>query len=88
MRLKFSNLQKQYLQYIKHVKSTGESQKDPPLFFDLMHGILGEKDKSNPTNLQDSLQDVSKDDEIDCKDESQGAPDKVRKKLSGKKHER
>lgn len=79
MRLKFSNLQKQYLLYIKHMKSTGESQKDPPPFFELMHGILGRKDKSNPTNLQDTLKDITNNEEMDCGEEITGASENVQK---------
>jgi len=55
LRLKFANLQKQYFLYIKHQKSTGESQKDPPSHLELLHSILGNKDKTNPKNLIDSL---------------------------------
>ncbi|CAG9760046.1 unnamed protein product [Ceutorhynchus assimilis] len=54
-RLKFANLQKQYLQHIRHMNTTGEKKKNEPSFFSQMHGILGQKDKVNPQNLQVSL---------------------------------
>jgi hypothetical protein len=53
-RQKFANLQKQYLNHLKHVQRTGEEKRDPPPFFSEMHGILGSKDKVAPTNLQDT----------------------------------
>jgi hypothetical protein len=56
LRQKFANLQKQYLKHIQHVKQTGEEKREPPPFFNEMHGILGHKDKSNPKNLQDTLE--------------------------------
>lgn len=55
-RQKFSNLQKQYLQHKQHMRKTGEKKKEPPPFFDEMHGILGSKHKVNPTNFQDSAE--------------------------------
>jgi ferritin-like protein len=51
---KFANLQKQYLNHLKHVKRTGEEKRDPPPFSPEMHGISGSKDKLAPTNLQDT----------------------------------
>lgn len=54
-RMKFANMQKQYLLYIKHIKTTGVEHRDPPLYFEEMHKILGGQDKVYPKNLQDSL---------------------------------
>lgn len=54
-RQKFANLQKQYMNHVKHMTTTGEQRKDPPPFFEEMHNLLGSKDKVNPKNLQDSL---------------------------------
>ncbi|KAK9679337.1 hypothetical protein QE152_g40109 [Popillia japonica] len=38
------------------MRKTGEKKKEPPPFFDEMHGILGSKHKVNPTNFQDSAE--------------------------------
>ncbi|KAK4886382.1 hypothetical protein RN001_002653 [Aquatica leii] len=54
-RQKFANLQKMYFGYIRgHVKKTGTEKKEEPMFYELMHAILGDKDKTNPKCLLDS----------------------------------
>lgn len=43
-RQKFANLQKAYLQYIKHQNTTGSERNDDiPLFMDEIHSILGRR---------------------------------------------
>lgn len=39
-RQKFANLQKTYMGHVKHMKTTGEKKRDPPLYFDEKHSIL------------------------------------------------
>ena len=56
LRQKFSNLQKQYMKHVSHMKRTGEEKKEPPPFFSEMHGIMSNKHKSDPKNLQDTLE--------------------------------
>lgn len=52
---KFDNLYKTYLKHLSHMKMTGTDKKDPPPFFNEMHGIMGDKHKSNnPCKLEDS----------------------------------
>ncbi|XP_044745660.1 uncharacterized protein LOC123307426 [Coccinella septempunctata] len=51
-RMKFANLQKQYLNHMNHLKKTGAEHKSEPLYFSEMHSILGGKDKVCPQNLQ------------------------------------
>ncbi|KAB0790404.1 hypothetical protein PPYR_15236 [Photinus pyralis] len=53
-RQKFANLQRQYISHRDHMKRTGENTKDPPAFFDEMHGILGAKHKVDPEYVLDS----------------------------------
>lgn len=40
-RQKFQNLSRLYIKHRKHMKTTGTAQKDPPMYFDQMHSILG-----------------------------------------------
>jgi hypothetical protein len=58
-RQKFSNLQRTYMNHITHMKRTGEETKRPPPYFNEIHDILGNKDKTNPPYLEDSLQQAS-----------------------------
>lgn len=58
-RMKFANLQRNYLNYWKHVSTTGGEKRDPPPFFEEMHDILGTKDKIFPKLLQDSEMDMA-----------------------------
>ncbi|CAG9763726.1 unnamed protein product [Ceutorhynchus assimilis] len=53
-RQKWANLQKKYLEHMKHLKTTGVERIETPPFFDILHGILGSKDKTNPRMLIDS----------------------------------
>lgn len=62
-RMKFANLQKSYLNYIRHINSTGTDKKDPPPYYEEMHSILSSKDKTNPINLQDTLDPM-----VDCEE--------------------
>ncbi|KAF5294106.1 hypothetical protein FQR65_LT10931 [Abscondita terminalis] len=63
-RQKFANLQRTYLNYIKHIKTTGEEKKDPPPYFNEVDAILRNKDKVHPPYVEDSL-DTSSNDVID-----------------------
>lgn len=54
-RQKFANLQRSYVNFKKHMKTTGEEKCNPPPFFDEMDKILGHKDKISPSYLEDSL---------------------------------
>jgi hypothetical protein len=58
-RQKFSNLQRTYMNHIAHMKRTGEKTKRPPPYFNEIHDMLGNKDKTNPPYLEDSLQQAS-----------------------------
>lgn len=54
-RQKFTNLQnKVYYPFVKHINNTGAERKAPPLYFNELQSILGDKHKSNPTYLSDS----------------------------------
>lgn len=52
---KFANLQKNYLKFKDNVQTTGAGKKEPPPYYEEMHGVLGMKDKSTPRGLQDSF---------------------------------
>lgn len=54
-RQKFANLQRSYLNYRKHIKTTGTEKRDFPPYFEEMDAILGNKDKVSPPYLEDSL---------------------------------
>ncbi|CAG9815261.1 unnamed protein product [Phaedon cochleariae] len=55
LRHKFKNLTKMYMNFIAYVKrTTGTPKRDPPQFYDELHKIFGEKDKTNPKLIIDS----------------------------------
>lgn len=49
-----ANMQRLYLSYIDHIKTTGAAKREPPSFYEELHGIIGSKHKVNPEILIDS----------------------------------
>ncbi|XP_031335469.1 uncharacterized protein LOC116176167 [Photinus pyralis] len=61
---KFQNLTKMYINFIKHVKTTGGEAREPPPHYDLLHNILGDKHKITLGHIKDSLQLADTQDEL------------------------
>lgn len=55
-RQKFANLQKKYTNYVDNINKTGSAFSQKPMFYDEMHSILGDKDRTAPKHLIDSFQ--------------------------------
>lgn len=64
LRLKFNSIQKQYLNYLKHMKSTGETPTTEPPFYEYMLILFGNKDKFHPRKLIDSFNNEKEDDAV------------------------
>lgn len=56
-RQKYSNLSKKYIAFVRHCTKTGNDKTAPPPFYDLLHKVLGSKDKVNLTDTVDTLVD-------------------------------
>ncbi|CAH1101791.1 unnamed protein product [Psylliodes chrysocephalus] len=54
-RQKFSNIQKSYINYVRQINSTGSGKIDPPENYDLIHAILGGKDKILLNDVIDTM---------------------------------
>uniref|UniRef100_A0A1Y1K0U3 Uncharacterized protein n=1 Tax=Photinus pyralis TaxID=7054 RepID=A0A1Y1K0U3_PHOPY len=53
-----------YINFIKHVKTTGGEAREPPPHYDLLHNILGDKHKITLGHIKDSLQLADTQDEL------------------------
>lgn len=54
-RQKFLNLTKAYVAFVRHCNKTGNNKVNTPPFYDLLHNILGNKDKVLLNNISDSM---------------------------------
>lgn len=59
LRQKFKNLVRKYTEFLKHINQTGRERKHFPEHYQLLHSILGDKDKYHPKNVFDSLTHVA-----------------------------
>ena len=53
---KYKNLERTYKDFLQHMKSTGERRKEPPMFYEKLHQLFGEKHKNLPVSVSDTSQ--------------------------------